>query len=72
VQRWAGIALGLVVLVGCSDGSSKATPKPDRVPIPRVSLPPGLSLDENAWVREWRTTPVLPDDAASTSGIVMR
>jgi len=49
----------VLVLVACSDGSSESGRKPERVPIPQVSLPNGspLALDAAAWTRFWRTTP---------------
>jgi hypothetical protein len=47
------------VLVACSDGSSDSGRKPERVPIPQVSLPNGspLALGTDAWTKMWRTTP---------------
>jgi hypothetical protein len=59
VRRAIPFAVGLLMFIGCTDGSSDSIRKPAKVPIPQVSLPNGtpLALDALAWTKSWRTTP---------------
>jgi len=60
MRRATAFALFLVIVVGCSGGSSDSTRKPLKVPIPQVSLPSTLSFDKAAWLKLWRETPGTP------------
>jgi hypothetical protein len=57
-RRAMSVVLCLLALLSCTDESPGAR-KPERVPIPQVSLPNGspLALDAAAWARLWRATP---------------
>jgi hypothetical protein len=57
VRRAAWLAIGVLVVAACSDGSSDSSPKAEHISIPRVSLPSHLSFDKAAWRKLWRETP---------------
>jgi hypothetical protein len=62
VLRAIPFAVCLLIVAGCTDGSSGSARKPAKVPIPQVSLPSNTSLDKAAWRRMWRETPGTPRD----------
>ncbi len=60
MRRAIPFAVGLLIFIGCTDGSSDSIRKPAKVPIPHVSLPSSVSFDKAAWRRMWREIPGTP------------
>jgi hypothetical protein len=55
----AMIVVCLLAVLGCSDGSSKAEPKAEQIPIPKLKPPSSVAppIDAKAWTRMWRDIP---------------